>query len=477
MGYVAIQTIITEGTKWNDASCVKCRPGYYQPYTNSTTCLACPRDSYNIEEGRFECTSCPDGTYAPSASTERCFNREPCTEKDYIPVYTQCKNGFYNQTYVLKKPVICKETSSYRPPAPQELACTCPDGQFKNAAGLCESCQPGFSYVEGRCTQAQRGSAAILVKDLFPRGRTSASISCATDTGCSGACRTSWRLHPEGISSGIQTGRAISHITIPVELAIDGSLTIRSVYINPANQAKNFFQIYVDGILAYHTTNTDQNIVIPLPRDSKHIAFVWHQNTVAEVIVSQASIIGATDGIPILRQCQSGTYSSTTGATTCTLCAPGTAANQLGATTCSPCEENTFAATSGLSKCTACGAGSFANKGSSFCQTTCNFTIGDNQVNLSGLKPTTVETIAGNRYLISLCEILDTADCVNGNTNLHTHVCVTRGNTNRGIDYGKNFNFAPLTVDNAVHSLNVTLDYGEECSSSDPTQPIQYKKT
>ncbi len=54
MGYVAIQTIIAEGTKWNDASCVKCRPGYHQPYTNSTNCLECPRNSYQAAEGRFE---------------------------------------------------------------------------------------------------------------------------------------------------------------------------------------------------------------------------------------------------------------------------------------------------------------------------------------------------------------------------------------------------------------------------------------
>jgi hypothetical protein len=478
MGYVAIQTIIAEGTKWNDGSCTKCRPGSHQPYTNSTTCLECPRDTYQANEGRFECTSCPGGTYAPKGSSTPCFNKEACTENDYIPVFTQCKSGFYNQTYVLKRPVICKETSSYRPPAPQVAACTCPTGQFTNAAGLCESCQPGYSFVEGQCKQAQRGSAAILVKDLFPRGRTSAGISCASDTGCSGACRTSWRLHPEGISSGIQTGPAISHITIPIEMAIDGSLNIHHVYINPPNQPKNFFQVYVDGILAYHTAVTDENIVVPLQRDSKNIAFIWHQNTVAEAVVAQATITGATDGIPILRQCQPGTYSSTTGATTCTPCAPGTAAVALGSTQCLKCEENTFAATSGMAKCLACGSGSFSTKGSSFCQTTCNFTIGDNQVNLNGLKPMTVETVAGNRYLISLCEILDSSDCVDEkNTNLHTHVCVTRGNTKRGVDYGKNFNFAPLATDNGVHSLNVTLDYGEECYSPDPTQPIQFKKS
>jgi hypothetical protein len=285
-------------------------------------------------------------------------------------------------------------------------------------------------------------------------------------------------LHPEGISSGIQTGPAISHITIPIEMAIDGSLNIHHVYINPPNQPKNFFQVYVDGILAYHTAVTDENIVVPLQRDSKNIAFIWHQNTVAEAVVAQATITGATDGIPILRQCQPGTYSSTTGATTCTPCAPGTAAVALGSTQCLKCEENTFAATSGMAKCLACGSGSFSTKGSSFCQTTCNFTIGDNQVNLNGLKPMTVETVAGNRYLISLCEILDSPDCVDEkNTNLHTHVCVTRGNTKRGVDYGKNFNFAPLATDNGVHSLNVTLDYGEECYSPDPTQPIQFKKS
>lgn len=491
-GFISIYNVEAVGTKWSDSECVRCPSGYYQPNRNATKCIPCPRDTYADGEGRTSCSPCPADQWAPEGSRQ-CYPRPQCSLQDYTPVFTPCVHGSHIKRWQQNRPVFCK--GSFTPPPESQEPCTCLEGQFVDNQGNCKSCDAGKSYVGGQCVDARKGSAAILVNHLFPRGRTSNELPSNWIAGCTGTCASGWRMNEDGIDSGIQIGLAVSWLTIPVDLVVDGYLTIDTVEVNGGSE-ENFFQLFIDGVLyAHYKTTQRQPTRINLAKGQHAVTFLWRQGAtrIGKRHVMQsfspgarvigATVTGASQGIAVTMFCPPGFYSDTDRATTCTPCPPGTASNATGATSCEPCRENTYAAEPASTQCYSCGNGGSAAPGASNCQTTCRFSVGNRTISLRDIGSwiPEVQTLTGRRYLISVCQPLDTDSCKNKNgQRLRTHVCALEGMSDTsGIDYGKNFNFAPgpISSNGTLEYFTITFNNGEPCPSTDPSLPTRFRKT
>ncbi|GAU93556.1 hypothetical protein RvY_05482 [Ramazzottius varieornatus] len=161
---IRIRKVQVSGVNYS-RSCTVCPAGTSSP-SGSSTCQECPMNHVSAK-GSGSCRACPESQYALPGFLQ-CFDRPPCTEKDYLRKIGPCQSdGQGDLSFKWIEPMICKEDSStsklpatIRIPCPKcapgtvrynATACTvCDEGQFAGQQGTCQACpsgtDPAFKY-------------------------------------------------------------------------------------------------------------------------------------------------------------------------------------------------------------------------------------------------------------------------------------------------------------------------------------------
>ncbi|OON14434.1 hypothetical protein X801_09767, partial [Opisthorchis viverrini] len=142
-------------------------------------CNACPAGTYANAGGMSQCESCPANTFSPagaqacsacavdeysSPGSDKCNRRLPCTEKDFMGVWTPCdEQGKTWKTYKWIEPVICNtQTGVQLPQSGDPVDCTCPFGTHLHNATACESCPADQSVTDSTCLRCESDRVPVV---------------------------------------------------------------------------------------------------------------------------------------------------------------------------------------------------------------------------------------------------------------------------------------------------------------------------
>jgi hypothetical protein len=102
---VALKDVAIIGTDYHDDACTPC-PAGFKSAANTSSCTACGIDHFSSAPDSEICTPCLASTTALHKATE-CVPRPPCTEADYIALYTECAaNNTRTQYYTYLQPQV-----------------------------------------------------------------------------------------------------------------------------------------------------------------------------------------------------------------------------------------------------------------------------------------------------------------------------------------------------------------------------------
>ncbi|KJE95264.1 hypothetical protein CAOG_05734 [Capsaspora owczarzaki ATCC 30864] len=163
--------------------CDPCGAGWYQPAGGSVTCVKCDAGTASSDQTRASaCPECPVDTYQPLAGNSGCLACKDFSSTEGLTRQTssaacKCLPGYFSDIGGACQPCqagsrcagqqsfVCNETSaSYQNQAVQSsckvcdangtvsadrTTCTCNDGYYSPAEGLCAECPPGFRCRNG----------------------------------------------------------------------------------------------------------------------------------------------------------------------------------------------------------------------------------------------------------------------------------------------------------------------------------------
>ncbi|KAG5451903.1 upf0577 protein KIAA1324-like [Clonorchis sinensis] len=197
--------------------CNACPAGTYANAGGMSQCESCPANTFS-SAGAQTCTACAVDEYS-SPGSDKCNRRLPCTEKDFMEVWTPCdQQGKTWKTYKWIEPVICNiQTGVQLPQSGNPVDCTCPIGtRFYNATA-CESCPADQSVTDSTCLRCESDKVPVfgLHYDRWSRFPPHLTTWCLSmfKNGCS-----EWTLNMDHISAGIGlhlSTASFLHLSIP----------------------------------------------------------------------------------------------------------------------------------------------------------------------------------------------------------------------------------------------------------------------
>eukprot|EP01129_Flabellula_baltica_P009966 TRINITY_DN4153_c0_g1_i2.p1 TRINITY_DN4153_c0_g1~~TRINITY_DN4153_c0_g1_i2.p1 ORF type:complete len:1569 (-),score=281.58 TRINITY_DN4153_c0_g1_i2:27-4733(-) len=491
-----VKSIEVNGVHKAPESCQICPAGTYSNTSGSTSCTLCGLNTISAE-GSTECIPCNSTTYAYPGQS-KCSLREPCVENvDWEIEYSECgSDGTRSQTVVFFPPVICDVENSNIPESLENAPCgTCNPGTYRSGSE-CVPCEAGeYSSNGTECIICDKGSVTPrkLILDYFDSWPSFVSTSCVGD--CFG---DGWRLKDTEIDSGIGHGRyAEVKLHINTEINSEGSIIIEYephtdrfyyLYLQDIAEGRDYpyYYYYSDSVEGINTIN------VPLSHGKHNLTFTYFHY--------DEDMTAQTDHISILKIELYGSLSGLP--TSCERCGPGQEPS-MDRTVCLPCEGGTYKSSDmdtcqacpsgtvsqkGQGECISCGHNVFPNSDQDECDETCEFSIGENNFDMSPLARTNemygpINDREGHTYYLNICSKRH-SDRVCSDSNgdpISTYACQITTN-NIGKDLGDTMGFYE-----GVDGIVLEFTHGSTCSDGqvrttnvtfycDPSQGIGYPR-
>jgi len=501
--YVYIRKIIIAGTDYATRSDIPCPSGYYQSEEGQIQCLPCPQNTRSLG-GAANCSPCNLSSYSLPASSE-CEIRHSCTYSDFTIKYGECISDRRLKYYVPLEPQICiLNKFPFTTNESTEVCLLCPVGFFSQN-GECVSCSNGkyWDYTSGNCISIPPGYYGTPSKTYFDAGpqiiplkgksntlARSSSLPADFETYCYGTCGTDgWRMSNTSVESGFHDSAEVDSIlTLVTTIVSKGSISFQYVLYNDIEDSLldglQFFinnQLQSERKVPYHpqpgvtqTVFFDLDLVNGEPT-LYTFKWVYHQPLGSRghdrIVMSNLGIVGdQSGGIANIQPCTRGTYSKGD-ATACSLCPVGTEGRRAGLTECTPCKDGFYADVSGMAECEACGEGTSSFSNRTGCDvSSCVFSAGDLQFNLSTLASVMSVSTPNSSYVLSLCRKLERESMCFAKAKLvNTFICHLDMETGVGRGIGA---LANVRLDESDVDKKLRLQYtkGSICGGGEQAQ-------
>eukprot|EP00026_Physarum_polycephalum_P010080 Phypoly_transcript_10230.p1 GENE.Phypoly_transcript_10230~~Phypoly_transcript_10230.p1 ORF type:complete len:420 (+),score=51.74 Phypoly_transcript_10230:163-1260(+) len=223
------------------------------------------------------------------------------------------------------------------------------------------------------------------------------------------------------------------------------------------------FQFAIDSITipieVPQDASQEVTVTVPVPVGMHSLVWNYHQEAATGwARLNNISLVGVDQGVGAISvPCTAGLYSEDPHSKNCSFCPPGTFSPLLGSNKCAECPADTYNPREGMTECQQCDLGSTSNTTKSTqCYTTCQFTIGDDMYNLTGLPGTvTVYDRQRNQYLINVCGNV-------GDQCPRSHSCIIEVD-NSVIETGNSFRFIPDPDNSTVTPFSIAFEHGDLC--------------
>jgi len=417
-----IRLLEIDGTSFAADSCTPCPIGTASSVLNASACSYCPRDTYADVDGRTVCSLCPANQYAPVGSSE-CYDRYPCTEKDYIYTYGPCTYNSATRTYYRTKSYAwvdgtkCDSSHATLPETTTVECGACNPGMYRDPDGQCVACASGSASSGAigeqcqACAAGEESRPGIYISEWYrveelPKMATSCDGDCGTD---------GWVLDGSSVMSGYGHGPSVeTTLQFSVTATRRTKMIVRYSIHCPAWDCRmSIYDInYSSSAYFAGQDNEDQIDLVPGEHTIQFVYSRFHaadDNNYAKIhklvfLSSYSDGLVGTGGESCTR-CKDGYY-STESMNWCEPC-PSGKTNSSDNTQCDDCPENTYNNAEG-SACLSCGTNVHSDPGSQACDTTCRFSPAENVTfDLSGLQKDTmygpIYDSAQYAYYINLC--------------------------------------------------------------------------
>ncbi|KAL6055649.1 hypothetical protein QOT17_016632 [Balamuthia mandrillaris] len=410
-----IHSIAFNGTKFTESRCQNCPSPLVASDEGRHKCHRCPMNTY-YDSNLKGCVSCV-GVDVFSLPGDPMCHPSPACSKDvhYYSVFTECKNGLRNKTWLATEPRFCSVLKGDALPKPaKDLPCGyCPQGYFR-AGDKCEHCGVGqyFDTDNGRCQAVPQGATSTGALTMFSEEQDAQRYVASSwaelaqkypaenwQTGCNGECGSEgWRLLGTFMDSGVHYDQVDTWVSFDAEFRQDGVISFDAEFPQGLAQTPQFaLEFFIDGVAQKLKTpppseSFDRRQILtdnlfffkihnhfPVSTGSHTFTWLHHQDQPSvhgdlRHRISGISAIGVNNEARVLVQCPEGYYSSG-GEDSCKPCPLGTFSSKPSSPSCQKCPYGSIAWEEGSTVCHPCGFGTVPNKqeGATACVTSCRF--------------------------------------------------------------------------------------------------------